>query len=109
MENKEQIPLKKTPLNIKDFLPKQEDSPPPLYNNGDIIVVSIGKLVINNVSIKAVVEKMKSIAGKTIVQPQTYIIEHPNGWKPNHIRASKYGLDVSKKYLFVKESSITKI
>lgn len=105
MAKKKQTP--NTPLQAMPSMVAEENPTKPLFNKGDKIIASIGNLVVKDVSVEAVVEKMKSITGATIDHPQTYIIEHPNGWTPNHIRASKYGLDINKKYLFVKEKQLT--
>lgn len=42
-------------------------------------------------------------------QPQMYIIEYLQGWTPNAMRITQFGLDGVKKYLFVKESELTVI
>lgn len=42
-------------------------------------------------------------------QPQSYIIEYPQGWTPNTMRITQFELDIAKKYLFVKESELTAI
>ena len=38
---------------------------------------------------------------------QSYIIEHPTGWKPNDMRISQFGLDAKKTYLFVREAELS--
>ena len=40
---------------------------------------------------------------------KVFIIEHESGWYPDFLRKSLYGLDESKKYLFVSESELTLI
>lgn len=47
-------------------------------------------------------------SGRKEISP-TYIIEHESGWVPNDLRASQFGLDITKKYLFVSESELTLI
>lgn len=38
--------------------------------------------------------------------PTTYIVENENGWVPNYLRQSKFGLNTNKKYLFVNEDEL---
>lgn len=76
------------------------------FKQGQTITFKTVHLTLNNVPIESVVEKQKGIDGKIFSQPQLYIIEHANGWKPNSIRKSKYGLDTNKKYLFVQENQL---
>lgn len=42
-------------------------------------------------------------------QPQFYIIEYSQGWIPNTMRINQFELDITKKYLFVKENELTAI
>jgi hypothetical protein len=45
----------------------------------------------------------------TINQPQVYVLENSYGWNPDASRAARYELDLTKKYLFVKESELTAV
>lgn len=38
---------------------------------------------------------------------QIYIIEYPDGWTPDLLRARQFNLDENKTYLFVKESELS--
>ena len=40
------------------------------------------------------------------VKKITYIVENENGWLPNEMRKTSFGLDLTKKYLFVQEEEL---
>lgn len=52
---------------------------------------------------------ISAIVPLIIGQPQSYIIEFPQGWTPNEMRVIQFELDVNKKYLFVSENELTAI
>jgi hypothetical protein len=55
-------------------------------------------------------EEGRQKSGREVKQEDlTYVIEHEIGWIPNSIRKAKFGLEDSKKYLFVSEKELSVI
>lgn len=61
----------------------------------------------DSTTIVAVVNNANLPFGITTGIGQMYIIEHTSGWAPDAARKAKFGLNQTKKYLFVKESELT--
>lgn len=62
----------------------------------------------DSTKIVAVVPKQENLPDG-MEMPQTYVIEYAEGWLPNSLRVEQFGLDATKKYLFVSESELTAI
>jgi hypothetical protein len=74
----------------------------PKFKKGDLVNFKRNSIIKKNQeSIVAVVEKTPNYNGE-----QIYIIEYSDGWTPNSIRVTQFGLNPEKKYLFVKESEL---
>ena len=78
--------------------------PNPKFTKGQLVSFHRNQQInINSVAISAIVNYPEH------TDNISYVIEYPDGWTPNSIRAKKFGLDVTKKYLFVLESELTSI
>lgn len=59
-----------------------------------------------SVEVISIVESVHPNNKKSNNIENTYIIEHESGWTPNSLRKMQFGLDETKKYLFVQESEL---
>lgn len=79
------------------------------FNKDQLVSFSRNTMVNSGATnIKAVVPFMDSpMISKDLSPSQIYIIEHTTGWYPNYQRQQKFGLDPTKKYIFVSEDELS--
>lgn len=69
-------------------------------------IVSFLRNAVTSIALTPIIAVVESVR---VEVGQFYVIEHSAGWTPDSKRIELYGLDITKKYLFVKESELTAI